>query len=179
VKLRTRWLDRKFPFDHDPGVYPCIIERLRGTPARLDELVAAIPAECLTNKRPGLWSIQELVGHLSSVEGLFDQRLTQFIAHADALIPADMTNRRTTEANYNARSIAELLAEFRRVRAASVARYEAVDDATIVHVSHHPRLDRAMRLVDMVYFLAEHDDHHLAEIVYLWRQCEVALTRKE
>jgi uncharacterized damage-inducible protein DinB len=154
-----------------------MIERLRGTPARLDELVATIPSEFLTSERPGGWSIQELVGHLISVEGTFDHRLTQFIEHADALIPADMTNRRTTEANYNARSIAELLAEFRHVRTASVARYAAVDDATVVHVSHHPRLDRPMRLVDMVYFLAEHDDHHLAEIVYLWRQYVAADNR--
>ena len=170
MRFRTRWLDRTFPFDHDPGVYPCIIKRLRGTPARLEELVGAIPAALLTRKRPDGWTIQELVGHLISVEALFDARLTQFIDGADALIAADMTNRRTTEAKYNARSIGDLLAEFRRVRMTSVARYESVDDATIAHAAHHPRLNRAMRLVDMTYFLAEHDDHHLAEIVYLWRQ---------
>jgi hypothetical protein len=53
---------------------------------------------------------------------------------------------------------------------ASVARYELVDDETIVHAAHHPRLDRSMRLIDVAYFLAEHNDHYLAEIVYLWRQ---------
>ena len=26
----------------------------------------------------------------------------------------------------------------------------------------HPRLQKQMRLVDMCYFSAEHDDHHLA-----------------
>jgi uncharacterized damage-inducible protein DinB len=169
MRFRTRWLERRFPLDHDPGVYPCIIERLRGTPARLEEIVGAIPAGLLTREQSHGWSIQELVGHLISVEALFDRRLMQFIERADALTPADMTNRRTTEANYNARAIGDLLAEFRRVRAASVARYESVDDETIVHAAHHPRLDRSMRLIDMVYFLAEHDDHHLAEIVYLWR----------
>jgi hypothetical protein len=28
----------------------------------------------------------------------------------------------------------------------------------------HPRLKRLMRLVDHLYFVAEHDDHHLARI---------------
>jgi uncharacterized damage-inducible protein DinB len=177
VKLRTRWLDRTFPFDHDPGVYPCILERLRGTPARLEELVASIRAEFLTNERADGWTIQELVGHLVSVEALFDARLTQFIEGADILVAADMTNKRTDGANYNGRPIAGILREFRSVRRASMKRYEAVDDATIIRAVRHPRLDRPMRLVDMVYFLAEHDDHHLAEIVYLWRQYEAAQER--
>jgi hypothetical protein len=29
--------------------------------------------------------------------------------------------------------------------------------------SEHPRLRRPLRLVDWLYFLAEHDDHHLAK----------------
>ena len=28
----------------------------------------------------------------------------------------------------------------------------------------HPRLKQPMRLVDHLYFVAEHDDHHLAKI---------------
>jgi uncharacterized damage-inducible protein DinB len=148
-----------------------MVERLRGTPARLEEMIRAIPAGLLTRKQSQGWSIQKLVGHLISVEALFDKRLSEFIARADALTPADMTNRRTTDANYNARDIGELLVEFRQVRMASVARYESVGDEIIVHAAHHPRLDRPMRLIDIVYFLAEHDDHHLAEIVHLWRQC--------
>jgi hypothetical protein len=28
----------------------------------------------------------------------------------------------------------------------------------------HPRLKQPMRLVDHLYFVAEHDDHHLARI---------------
>jgi hypothetical protein len=31
----------------------------------------------------------------------------------------------------------------------------------------HPRLKQTMRLVDHLYFVAEHDDHHLAHILEL------------
>lgn len=174
MKLRTRWLDRTFPFDHDPGVYPCILERLRGTPARLEELFGSIPAGLLTRKTEGGWSIQELAGHLVSVEALFDARLTQFIEGAEVLVAADMSNQRTGDAHYNDHPIMDILTDFRAVRGASMQRYEAVDDPTIVRAIHHPRLNRPMRLVDMVYFLAEHDDHHLAEIVYFWRRMAAA-----
>jgi hypothetical protein len=37
----------------------------------------------------------------------------------------------------------------------------------IVHSSHtleHPRLKAPMRAIDHLYFVAEHDDHHLAMI---------------
>jgi hypothetical protein len=33
----------------------------------------------------------------------------------------------------------------------------------------HPRLGTPMRLVDMMFFVAEHDDHHLATITELAR----------
>ena len=37
-------------------------------------------------------------------------------------------------------------------------------------VSRHPRLDQEMRFVDSLYFVAEHDDHHLARISEILRE---------
>ena len=34
----------------------------------------------------------------------------------------------------------------------------------------HPRLERPMRLIDMMFFHAEHDDYHLARISELRRR---------
>ena len=31
----------------------------------------------------------------------------------------------------------------------------------------HPRLGTPMRLIDLAFFVAEHDDHHLAQITHL------------
>jgi hypothetical protein len=33
----------------------------------------------------------------------------------------------------------------------------------------HPRLQQPMRVVDMAFFVAEHDDHHLARMTQLAR----------
>jgi hypothetical protein len=43
-------------------------------------------------------------------------------------------------------------------------RVEKVDLADLARVLPHPRLKTQMRLVDHLYFVAEHDDHHLAHI---------------
>jgi hypothetical protein len=37
-----RCVKRKFPFDIPAGLFPVVVERLRGTPARLEERVRVI-----------------------------------------------------------------------------------------------------------------------------------------
>ena len=39
---RIKWTDRTFSFDFPAGIYPEMIERVRGTPARLEELLAGL-----------------------------------------------------------------------------------------------------------------------------------------
>src|ERR1043165_3178190 len=40
---RTKWFEREFDFSLPVGVFPCVVERLRGTPARLEEVVGSPP----------------------------------------------------------------------------------------------------------------------------------------
>ena len=85
-------------------------------------------------------------------------------------MPADLTNRKTHEANHNQRRLQELLAEFRHARLALVDRLETLHAEDFRRTALHPRLKTPMRLVDHLYFIAEHDDHHLARIWELRRQ---------
>jgi hypothetical protein len=45
-----------------------------------------------------------------------------------------------------------------------VDRVERIEAALFGRVLVHPRLKAPMRLVDHLFFMAEHDDHHLAII---------------
>ena len=47
---------------------------------------------------------------------------------------------------------------------ALLVRLETLDEAAFGRTLLHPRLKQPMRLVDHLYFVAEHDDHHLAKI---------------
>ncbi|HMB93118.1 MAG TPA: DinB family protein, partial [Rhodothermales bacterium] len=82
---------------------------------------------------------------------------------------ADLSNRKTHEANHHARSIDALLHDFREVRIAFVEQLDVLDDSLIEHTALHPRLQQPMRLLDLLFFVAEHDDHHLAQITQLKR----------
>lgn len=163
------WFDRQFTFDLPVETYPNLVERLRGTPVRVEALVAGLPTETLTRRHNDDWSIQENVGHLWDLEALWAGRLDDLLTGQTLLRAADLTNRKTHDANHNAAPINDLLAAFRRERAAWVSRLDDLSESDVVRTALHPRLQQPMRLVDHVYFVAEHDDHHLAQITRLKR----------
>ncbi len=159
---RRRWFDRKFELGLPQEAFPDILERVRGTPARLEERTRLLSRETLVHRIGGAWSIQENVGHLLDLEPLWSGRLEELLQGVAELRSADLENRKTHEANHNDRSIEELLHEFRSTRMAIVERLEALSDDEARISALHPRLQQPMTAVDLFFFVAEHDDHHLA-----------------
>ena len=161
---QTRWMDRKFNFEFPIGHFPIIVDRLLGTPARLEELTRGASAVILTKRRGDAWSMQEHAGHLIDLEELHNWRIDDYIANAEMLRGWDPANSKTYEANHNARPIGEILDQFRRGRKEFVGRLINYDERVLSRSALHPRLKIQMRLVDMAFFVAEHDDHHLARM---------------
>ncbi len=168
---RVAWTDRTFNFDFPVGLYREIMERLRGTPARVQELFRSVPADRLTARPDAGWSIQQNVGHLLDLEPLVMTRLDEYDAGAEVLHAADMSNQKTNQAGHNHKSIESILTAFAEARAELVRRLESLAPARFGQTALHPRLHQPMRMVDMMYFQAEHDDYHLARISALKRQC--------
>ena len=161
---RTKWVEREFEFNLPVGVFPSVLERLRGTPARVEELTRALAPELLTERRGGKWSAQEHVGHLSDLDELHEGRLEDYERGLEVLRAADMSNRKTEEAGHNSARLEDLLARFRSARESFVRRLEALTEEEVAASAIHPRLGKQMRVIDMALFVAEHDDHHLASI---------------
>lgn len=167
--MKTRWVDRKFDFSTPVEIFGVVVERLRGAPARVEDKVRDLPPSVLTQRDGDAWSIQEQIGHLLDLDELHTARLDDYLAGAEVLRPADVTNRRTTEAGYNQRPLGALVSAFRRERESFVARLERWDERRLADTAIHPRLKQPMRVIDMAYFVAEHDDHHLARMTELAR----------
>jgi uncharacterized damage-inducible protein DinB len=167
---RMIWFERQFSLDLPLWMFPNILERVRGTPARLEDRLLSLPRELLTRRTDNKWSIQEQAGHLLDLGTLDLGRLDDYEAGLETLRPADLGNRKTHEADHNANSIEQILAEFRAERSAFVRRLDEYDTALIERTALHPRLQLPMRVLDLIYFIAEHDDHHLARITDLIRQ---------
>lgn len=163
------WFERKFGFDMPNALLPNVVERLRGSPARLEERTRALPPATLTARFNDTWSIQENVGHLGDLEPLWIRRAEQVLAGETELAVTDLSNRATDEANHNAASLAELLEKFRSLRFRFVSVMESATGSALERAARHPRLGTPMRLIDIAFFTAEHDDHHLARITELQR----------
>jgi uncharacterized damage-inducible protein DinB len=166
---RVEWFKRQFSFELPIEMFANVVERLRGTPARLEELTRSLSSEVLTRRDGDKWSIQEQAGHLLDLEELWLKRLDDFEVGRQQLSPADLTNRQTHEAIHNTNTIENILAAFRKERSQFVRRLDNYDEELAQRTGLHPRLNTEMRVIDHIFFVAEHDDHHLARISELKR----------
>jgi uncharacterized damage-inducible protein DinB len=167
---RSRWLERDFAFGLPVSRLPDVLERLRGTPARLEDRLDGQPPVRLSVRHGGSWSIQENAGHLLLVEELWAGRLDDFLGGAEALRPAAYDASRVEAARFNERPLGDLLAAFRAARLGYVGRLEDLGPSDAGRTAFHPRLERNVNVLDMMFFAAEHDDHHLARITQILGQ---------
>ena len=164
---RTEWFLRTFPPIEDNGLLPGILERLEGTPARLYEKVSKIPAEVLNISSAVKWSVKKEIGHLIDLEPLWFERIGQIAASIPDMKVADLTNQKTHTTPHDEISIEGLLSDFKQARQRTMDKLFSLNDADLLNYSLHPRLKTPMRIIDLAYFVAEHDDHHLAQITIL------------
>ena len=160
---QTPWIERKFDFNFPIGMFPVIVERLRDTLPQLQWMLKKVSEEKAEQKNRH-WSIKEEVGHLYDLEELWYGRIEDFLAKNEILRAADMSNTKTEKADHNSKTIPELLKQFSEARNKLINKVENMDEATAAITALHPRLQKPMRLVDSLFFVAEHDDHHLTKI---------------
>ena len=137
------------------------------TPPRKSAIIRDIPTTVLTRRSGDTWSIQENIGHLLDLESLWAKRLDELVEGLPKLTAWEETNRATWEADHNSHSLEAILASFREARSRFVGRLDKLDDSLIERIALHPRLQKPMRTIDLVFFIAEHDDYHLARITEL------------
>jgi uncharacterized damage-inducible protein DinB len=166
---QTPWLQRTFHFEFAVTMFPVIFSRLEGSLFRLHALLQAADDERCSIKNNG-WSVKENVGHLYDLEDLWWQRLGDFMQNKELLTYADITNQKTEMAKHNEKTLEELVNKFTVERQRILETIYTYDEAILNRIAYHPRLNVPFRLVDALYFIAEHDDHHIATISNLLRQ---------
>jgi uncharacterized damage-inducible protein DinB len=166
---QTPWFERTFQFDFPLSLFPVIFSRLEGAIFRLQSILANADNEACSYSKEG-WSVKEHLGHLSDLEELWWKRLQDFLDGKGLLTTADLNNTKTKEAGHNERSLEILMQNFIRERQRLLEAVYDFDRGTLGLTSVHPRLQQPMRLIDSLYFVAEHDDHHIAKISGLLRK---------
>lgn len=169
---RIKWFEREFPPLKENGRLPSILERLAGTPVLLRSKAKGAGRGLLSFLADGEWTVKKEIGHLADLEPLWMARVEDFVERREILEAADLTNRKTFETDHDSASLDSLLSNFEDQRSALLRRIYSLDDDVFDVSITHPRLGTPMRLVDLAFFVAEHDDHHLARITSITQQYE-------
>ena len=156
------WLDRAFVFDQGPGMFPILLDRLRSTAARATDIVEDESEDLLAARINGNCLVKDHLGHLVDLQIRDERRLNEFLGAAEALSPADVKNRAAEEANHRQKPAAEIIHRLRARHDEFVRKLDVLTEREVNSLAVHPRLNKSIRLLVWIYFVAEHDDHHLA-----------------
>jgi hypothetical protein len=78
------WFERKFESSFPVELLPNLCARLRGTPARLEEVLRGRSYTILIGKAQLKWSAQENAGHLLDLEPLWLARVGDYMAGSNS-----------------------------------------------------------------------------------------------
>lgn len=153
------WFERNLKFGYPKEMLPFFLERLEGTIIRIEWKVKGVDDEKLSKKLNGKWSIKENIGHLAEVDAVANKRLDEMVNGAAVMSPAVFEPQ-----DYSTWPINDVLPLFSANRTSNIKKYNAIRADDLLKSSLHPRLKVMMTPVDLAWFDAEHDDHHLVKI---------------
>ena len=130
---------------------------------QLDEAerrLARLPeARVLHRYAPGKWSVKEVIGHVTDNERVFAYRALRFARGDETPLPNFDENLFARTGRFDARPMADLLAELRAVRAATVALFATFDDEALSRTGTARGVRFTVRA--MVWVTVGHVRHHL------------------
>lgn len=109
---------------------------------------------------PGKWSIKQMLGHLADTERIFVYRALCFARGDRTSLPGFDEDAYVTGANFGDRTIADLAAELRSIRAGTVAFFKALDRAALDRQGVANNNRYTVRAVAAL--IAGHELHHAA-----------------
>jgi len=160
----TPWFDRSFSFPIAIDQFPFLLQRLQCTALRVQALTQYLPEWQLNLKPDGKWSIKEHIGHMLIMEPLWQHRFKDLINKHTTMTPADLNNTATHEARFNQYNISRIINQFKQQRLKTLHLLAKLETSAFEYTLLHPRLHLPMRITDLMYFVAEHDDHHINTI---------------
>jgi hypothetical protein len=153
------WFERDLKFGYSSEMLPFFLERLSGTIIRLEAKTKGILDDVLSAKRDGKWSIKQNIGHLAEVDAIANKRMDEMTTGVAVMSPAVFEPQ-----DYNPWPIEKVLELFKINRNLNLKKYQTLSESDSKKSSLHPRLRVQMTPVDLAWFDAEHDDHHLVKI---------------
>jgi uncharacterized damage-inducible protein DinB len=144
----------------DGDILATLAAQIEDTASRLSHL----PAGRETFRyAPGKWSVRDVVGHMVDVERLFAFRALWFARNAEGALPSMDQESWAASSNAGDRPLADLVAEFRTARAATLTLFASFDAEICLRrgvASGNPFTVRSL-----AWMIAGHENHHKAGLI--------------
>jgi uncharacterized damage-inducible protein DinB len=111
---------------------------------------------------PGKWTIKEVVGHLMDAERVFAYRALRIGRNDPTPLPGFEENDYVAAANFNKRTLADIVEEFAAVRRATVELFRRFDEREMQR--RGTANQKAVSTRAVAYIIAGHELHHTGVI---------------
>ncbi|MEL6661021.1 MAG: DinB family protein [Bacteroidota bacterium] len=167
--MTTRLITKPAPHQH-PAWSSVYIDKLPDDGQVLAHLASGLEdllqtIEPLTEEKllyrydEGKWTIKEVLVHLMDAERVFTYRGLRCSRHDKTPMPGFDHNAYVPVSGANERDIKGIIAEYRALRAATIAFFSHLTDEALNEVGEASTLASSGRA--MVYMIAGHERHHL------------------
>lgn len=109
---------------------------------------------------PGKWTVREVIGHLADCERILSYRALRFARGDMTVLPGFDENAYVPAADFESRTLASVMAEFRAVRGATAALVEGLSEDVTATAGTAGSGTITVRA--LFYLIAGHELHHLA-----------------
>jgi uncharacterized damage-inducible protein DinB len=141
-----------------------VIDQLEANATRYEAMMRAYPASALTTPHaPGEWTLMDVLQHVIDTERVFAYRALRVARGDPTPLPGFEQDDYAAAANANARDLEDLLAEYRAVRAASVALLHSLDETALQRRGTASGHDLTVSAA--AYVIAGHELYHLRSIL--------------
>jgi uncharacterized damage-inducible protein DinB len=137
-----------------------LIQTLERQGAETLALLRALPEERGAHRyEPGKWSVKQVVGHISDGERLFSYRALSIARGDSAPLPGMEQEEWMAGADFDARSLADLLDEFEAVRASTLHLLRHLTSEAWAR--RGVASDNEVTVRALAYIIAGHEAHHV------------------
>ncbi len=147
-----------------------ILNRLAGTPRRLEKLTASTnPRRLSARPAPEKWSAREIICHLADCELVYGMRYRKILAEPDpTLVPFDQ-EAWAEKLEYRSQPVKSALTAFSSLRNANISLFKLLSKESWEKAGMHPEYGR-LTLRQIAGHLVDHDLNHLAQVERLLPQ---------
>lgn len=111
---------------------------------------------------PGKWSLKEVIGHVNDTERIFGYRLLCFARGETQSLPGFEQDDYVVAGAFDARSLADLVEEFKAIRRSSLALLRSLDAQALGRSG--VANNKSLGVPGLAYLLAGHAEHHFTVI---------------